>query len=138
MNERTINENPGYKTYHFVGDQLNTHKSESLVQYVRDYCGIATDIGIKGKEGILKSMQTWEKFLSDPDKKIVFHYTPKHASWMNQIEVWFGMLAKKVIKRGNFKNKKDLNNKIMAFIEYFNEGMTKPFKWTYQGKVMVI
>jgi transposase len=124
--ERAINENPEYKTYHFVGDQLNTHKSESLVQYVRDYCGITTDIGIKGKEGILKSMQTRENFLSDPDKKIVFHYTPKHASWMNQIEVWFGMLAKKVIKRGNFKNKKDLNNKIMAFIEYFNETMAKP------------
>jgi transposase len=136
--ERAINENPEYKTYHFVGDQLNTHKSESLVQYVRDYCGITTDIGIKGKEGILKSMQTRENFLSDPDKKIVFHYTPKHASWMNQIEVWFGMLAKKVIKRGNFKNKKDLSNKIMAFIEYFNETMAKPFKWTYQGKVMVI
>ncbi len=136
--ERAINENPGYKTYHLVGDQLNTHKSESLVQYVRDYCGIATDIGIKGKEGILKAMQTRENFLSDPDKKIVFHYTPKHASWMNQIEVCFGMLAKKVIKRGNFKNKNDLNNKIMAFIEYFNETMAKPFKWTYQGKVMVI
>lgn len=76
--------------------------------------------------------------LMDTDKKIVFHYTPKHASWMNQIEVWFGILAKKVIKRGCFKSKDDLNSKIMAFIDYFNETMAKPFKWTYQGKVMVI
>ena len=136
--ERAVTENPGYKTYHFVGDQLNTHKSESLVRYVRDYCGITKELGIKGKEGILKSMQTREDFLCDPDKKIVFHYTPKHASWMNQIEVWFGMLVKKVIKRGNFKNKKDLNSKIMEFIDYFNETMAKPFKWTYQGKVMVM
>jgi hypothetical protein len=70
-------------------------------------------------------------------KKIVFHYTPKHASWMNQIEVWFGMLAKKVIKRGNFKSSEELKEKIMAFIDYFNNTMAKPFKWTYQGKVMV-
>jgi transposase len=135
--KRVIADNPGFKTYHFVGDQLNTHKSESLVQYVRDYCGITEDMGIKGKEGILKSMQTREDFLCDPDKKIVFHYTPKHASWMNQIEVWFGMLAKKVIKRGCFKSKEELNAKIMEFIDYFNETMAKPFKWTYQGKVMV-
>ncbi len=126
------------KTYHFVGDQLNTHKSESLVQYVDNYCGMTEDLGVKGKEGILKSMQTREEFLSDSNKKIVFHYTPKHASWMNQIEVWFGILAKKVIKRGSFKNKEELNSKIMAFIDYFNETMAKPFKWTYQGKVMVI
>jgi len=136
--KRMVTENPGYERYHFVGDQLNTHKSESLVQYVNDYCGISKELGVKGKEGVLKSMQTREDFLSDPDKKIVFHYTPKHASWMNQIEVWFGMLAKKVIKRGNFKNKEDLNNKIMEFIDYFNETMAKPFKSTYQGKVMVI
>jgi putative transposase len=135
--KRVMTENSGFKAYHFVGDQLNTHKSESLVQYVKDYCGITKDIGVKGKEGILKSMQTREDFLCDPDKKIVFHYTPKHASWMNQIEVWFGMLAKNVIKRGCFKNKEELNSKIMTFIDYFNETMAKPFKWTYQGKVMV-
>ena len=130
-------ENPGYKKYRFVGDQLNPHKSESLVLFVATYCEITRDMGIKGKEGILKSMQTREDFLCEPDKKIVFHYTPKHASWMNQIEVWFGMLAKKVIKRGNFKNTDELKGKIMAFIDYFNKTMAKPFKWTYQGKVMV-
>jgi len=135
--EKVVAENPGYKKYHFVGDQLNTHKSESLVQSVSNFCGITEELGIKGKAGILKSMQTREDFLSDPDKKIVFHYTPKHASWMNQIEVWFGMLAKKVIKRGSFKHKEELNSKIMAFIDYFNETMAKPLKWTYQGKVMV-
>lgn len=129
--------NPEHEVYHFVADQLNTHKSASLVEYVARFCKIEDDLGIKGKEGILKSMDTREEFLSKPDKKIIFHYTPKHASWMNQIEIWFGILMKKVIKRGNFLSKDDLKKKILDFMSYFNETMAKPFKWTYQGKALV-
>jgi len=135
---RVISENKGYKKYHFVGDQLNTHKSESLVRLVAELCKSTEELGIKGKSGILASMKTREAFLSSPDKKFVFHYTPKHASWMNQIEVWFGMLAKKVITRGSFKSTAELKEKVISFIHYFNRTMAKPFKWTYQGKVMVV
>ena len=131
-----IEKNPGYGTYDFVADQLNTHKSASLVEYVADFCGVKDDLGIKGKEGILQSMPSREEFLSKKDKRIVFHYTPKHASWMNQIEIWFGILMKKVIKRGNFLSKNDLKIKILRFMDYFNETMAKPFKWTYEGKVL--
>lgn len=136
--DQVVSKNKGYKKYHFVGDQLNTHKSESLVRWVSEFCQSTEELGIKGKTGILASMQTREAFLSSPDKKVVFHYTPKHASWMNQIEVWFGMLAKKVIVRGSFKSSEELKEKIMSFIDYFNKTMAKPFKWTYQGKVMVV
>lgn len=131
-----IAQNPGGLVYHFVADQLNTHKSESLVCFVSDFCELAQDLGVKGKSGILKSMQTREDFLSAGNKRIVFHYTPKHASWMNQIEIWFGILMRKVIKRGNFLSKQDLKSKVLAFMDYFNETMAKPFKWTYQGKAL--
>ena len=131
-----IESNPGYRTYHFVVDQLNTHKSESLVRFVADYCDINKDLGVKGKQGILRSMETREHFLADSGKSLIFHDTLKHASWMNQIEIWFGMLVKKVIKRGNFLSKDALKNRVLAFIDYFNKTMAKPFKWTYQGKVL--
>jgi hypothetical protein len=133
-----IDRHPDYETYHFVADQLNTHKSEALVRFVADFCDCREDLGIKGESGILKSMSTREAYLNDPNKRIIFHYTPKHASWMNQIEVWFGILMRKVIKRGNFSSQQDLKDKILAFIAYFNKTMSKPFKWTYQGKVMTI
>ena len=134
--EQMMDSNSGRTVYHFVSDQLNTHTSESLVRWVAEYCEIDEDLGIKGKQGILQSIATREDFLADSSKRIVFHYTPKHASWMNQIEIWFGILMKKVIKRGNFLSKEQLNKKVTTFIHYFNETMTKPLKWTHRGKVL--
>jgi transposase len=118
----------------FVADNLTTHVSETLVRYVAKECGIGDDLGVKGKRGILKSVPTRRKFLEDKSHRIRFVYVPKHTSWLNQIEIWFSILVRRVIRRGNFTSVKDLRDKILAFIAYFNETLAKPFKWTYTGR----
>lgn len=134
--KETINSDPE-ATWVFVVDQLNTHKSESLVMLVATLCGLTNiDLGIKGKKGILKNMETRKVFLSKPEHRIRFIYTPKHASWLNQIEIWFSILVRRLLTRLSVKSTTELKEKVLDFINYFNRTMAKPFKWTYRGRVL--
>jgi transposase len=122
----------------FVADQLNTHQSEGLVRLVAQECGNSADLGSKGKDGVLTSMATRAAFLQDATHRIRFIYPPKHTSWMNQVELWFSILVRRLLRRGSFSSVEDLRQRILAFVDYFNATMAKPFKWTYTGRPLAV
>ncbi len=133
--KQTIASDLKAKKWCFIIDQLNTHQSEGLVRLVARLNGIPEDsLGEKGLSGILENMKTRAAFLSDEQHTVYFTYTPKHCSWLNQVEAWFGILCRKLLKRGNFSSKEDLEEKIERFIAYFNIVLAKPYKWTCNGK----
>jgi hypothetical protein len=117
----------------FVTDQLNTHQSETLVRLVAELCGIQENLGIKGKSGHLASMPTRSAFLSDPSHRIRFVYTPRHSSWLNQIEIWFSILVRRLLARASWPSLTHLREGILAFIAYYNRLCEGPFRWTYKG-----
>ena len=133
---QTVAGDPLVTRWHFVVDNLNIHQSEGLVRWVAAQDAPAAELGEKGKRGVLASMASRAAFLSDPCHRVVFHYTPVHSSWLNQIELWFSILTRKLLKRGSFGSVETLCAAVLAFIAVYNR-TAKPFKWTYQGKPLV-
>jgi hypothetical protein len=119
----------------FVADHLNTHLSATLVEYVAGCCGLS-DLGKKGKSGILATMASREAFLADATHRIRFVYTPKHCSWLNQVEIWFSVLVRRLLKRSSFGSLTELRERIESFILYFNETLAKPYRWTFTGRAL--
>jgi DDE superfamily endonuclease len=128
--EQTVATDP-WAGWVFVADNLNTHQSEGLVVWVAQQCGLKEDLGVKGKRGVLKSQKSRAAFLSDKSHRIRLVYTPRHTSWLNQIEIWFSILVRKLLRRSSFSSLEDLKARILAFIDYFNGTMAKPIRWLY-------
>ena len=132
--EQTVASDPE-ASWVFVVDNLNTHYGEPLVRVVADLLGIdASQLGVKKKQGVLKTMASRRAFLSDRSHRIRFVYLPKHSSWLNQIEIIFGIISRRVMRHGSFISKADLEAKLKRFIDYFNETFAKPMKWTFTGR----
>ncbi|AUB36340.1 Transposase (plasmid) [Nostoc flagelliforme CCNUN1] len=114
--QRLIASDPNASKWHLIMDCLNIHQSESLVKWIADIEGITFDtLGIKGQSGILQSMNTRAQFLTNPQHKVVFHFTPKHCSWLNQVEIWFSILTRKLLSRGSFSSQADLKQQRLEF-----------------------
>jgi len=121
----------------FIADQLNTHKSAGLVELVAELCDVEEDLGKKGKSGILEDMNSRAEFLRDSKHRIRFVYTPKHCSWLNQVEIWFGILSRRLLRRSSFASTAELKQRVLLFIDFFNKNLAKPFRWTYIGKPLL-
>jgi len=133
--KRTVATDPDAR-WIFIMDQLNTHKSESLVRYVADLENIEqSTLGKVRKRGVVKDMSSREKFLTDQSHQVSFVYTPKHASWLNQIECWFSILARRLLKRLITTSVTELKAKVMEFITYYNGTTAKPLKWICSRKI---
>lgn len=119
-----------------VLDNLNTHSGEPVVRWVAEQLGIPQEsLGDKKKRrGILGSMASRRDFLTDRSHRIRFVFIPKHSSWLNQIEVVFGIIGRRVMRHGSFTSQQDLREKLAAFVQYFNRTFAKPFDWTYPGR----
>ncbi len=133
--QRTVASDPDAQ-WVFVADNYSTHSTISLVRWINEICSLHCDLGIERRRGILATKKSRQEFLSDPSHRIRFQFLPKHTSWLNQIEIWFGILSRRVIRRGSFSSLENLQDKIQRFIEYFNTTMAKPYRWTYTGRLL--
>lgn len=114
----------GYRKIHVTLDQLNTHWSKELIEVVASLCCSPIPFDFQIKTG--EQRRFW---LSSPDKSIVFHFTPKHASWLNPIEIWFGVLARRLLRHGSFCSTEDLADQVARFILYYNTKMAHPYQF---------
>ena len=119
----------------FVMDNLNTHYGEPIIRAIAGLLGIneATLGDKKKRKGILGSVASRKEFLSDPAHRVRFVFIPKHSSWLNQIEMMFGVISRRVMRNGNFSSKQDLEAKLRQFVDYFNRTFAKPVNWRYDG-----
>jgi DDE superfamily endonuclease len=117
--------------YDWVVDNLNTHWSLEVCRLVAAWC----DLPFVPK-ALHRGVQR-RAFLSDPTHKHVVHFTPKHGSWLNQVELWFGGLARRFLKRGDFCSVDDFEARLLDYLDVYNTHYAHPYRWTYTGQPLV-
>jgi transposase len=122
---------PGVQRFHWVMDNLNTHWTFELCRYLGKLSGVWDD------RPSLRTGAARRAFLTDPSHKHVVHFTPKHGSWMNQIEIWFGVLSRRLLRRGDFSSIETLTRRIEEFIRHYNSHDAFAYEWTYTGKPLM-
>jgi transposase len=111
---------------HYIMDNLSAH-------YHNDFClTVAKLSGVHYSP--LRTGAERRQWLQSPHKRIVVHFVPFHASWLNMVEIWFGILKAKCLRNGQFFSVKTLRETIMNFIETWNEFYAHPFRWSYTGE----
>jgi len=119
---------PEVEQFHWVMDNLNTHGSLELCRTLAELSGVPFEAQH------LRTGSERRAFLTDPEHRHVIHYTPKHGSWLNQIEIWFGMLQRRLLRRGEFSSTADLARRLLEYIEYYNVHWARPYRWTYTSQ----
>lgn len=122
---------PRMKRYDWVMDNLNTHWSLDVCRLVARWSKVPFESD-KLKKGVQR-----RAFLSDPGHRHVFHFTPKHGSWLNQAELFFGTLQRRFLARGSFRSIKDFERQLERFLHDYNTRHAHPYRWTYTGEPLV-
>ncbi len=126
--EQTVATDPGAR-WVFIVDNLDIHKSPELVEWIAERCGVDEDLGKKFVRGHLHNRASRTAFLTRTEHDIRFVYTPKHCSWLNEIERWFSKLARAVLRRGSFASLDDLRQRVLDYVRYYNIVDAKPHRW---------
>jgi DDE superfamily endonuclease len=117
--------------FDWVVDNLNTHWSMEVCEWIAAF----SDVSFNPWE--LRTGRQRRAFLSDPTHKHVFHFTPKHGSWLNQVELWFSVLSRRFLRRGDFAGVADFEQRLRAFLAAYNACHAHPYRWTYTGEPLV-
>ena len=122
---------PRRQQYAWVLDNLNTHWSLDVCRVVARWCQVPFE------PHKLKKGPQRRAFLSDPNHRHVFHFTPKHGSWLNQAELFFGVLQRRFLARGSFTSLKNFERRLERFLKDYNARHAHPYRWTYTGEPLV-
>ena len=128
---KVVHQLPERQRYDWVVDNLNTHWSLDVCRLVAQWCGVPC---------VAKALRRGAQrraFLSDPTHKHGFHFTPKHGSWLNQGELWFSVLARRFLKRGDFDSAHDFATRLSDYLAIYNTHYAHPYRWTSTGQPLV-